>query len=148
MGRTFKRHYEGRKLNAQEIKSAIKDLDFSCTKIVKMSLQNYNKEAYVVFEGRDGKRYLAVVLVYNKTDEIGTKCMSIDMMPCYHRCPLSLLKLIDDVEDENSLEWIAKCKEYNKWLSVYRKGLLRASELRKIHDNIQVALEVSAQHNF
>jgi hypothetical protein len=143
MGRTFRSHYEGRKLTAREIKSAIIDLDFSCTKVIKMSLQNFNTEAYVVYEGKDGKRYLAVVLVYNQTDQIGTKCMSIDMMPHYYRCPLSLLKLIDYVEDENSLEWIENCREYNKWVSVYRKGLISSRQLTKIHNNIEIAKEYS-----
>ena len=146
MGWTSRTNYERRRLNANELKSAIKSMEFSGNVIVAISLQNHNREAYVVWEHHTtNKRHLAVVVIQNNIEATSTKCMSIDTHPYYYRCPISYLKLINETDNEEALKWIEYCKEYNKWASVYRKGLLNAEGLKKIHDNIEIARMHSQQ---
>jgi hypothetical protein len=106
MGRTFRTHNNGERFTkAKDLKEAVLDMDFRGHKIACIALRNFGNEAYVVFEGNDGNNHMAVVKIFNRVDDFGTKVITEDMGPFYYDAPKYMLEHLSPTDNAESIGW-------------------------------------------
>lgn len=79
--------------------------------------------------------FAVVAITSTQKDEyfnFGYKDMDESMVPYYYDCPVSILKLLDETDDENSLSWRKGCYENHEEKSKKRKAANQFAEGDKI----------------